>query len=71
MQIVDLFDVLAVSYGDPWAFDAYFGVIVHPFPDIGEASRGDWVIANFDEAASNDVRRWQDAVVAANGLQLV
>ena len=71
MQIVDLFNVLAISCVDPRAFDTHFGFIVHPFPYIGEASRGDRIIANFGEATGNNVRRRQDAVVAADGLQLV
>ena len=67
----DLLDVLAISYGDPRTFDAHFGVTVHPFPYIGKASRGECVISNSGEATRNDVRRWQEAVVAADGLQLV
>ena len=71
MQIADLFDVLAISYVDPGTFDAHFGVIVHPFPYFGKASGGGWVIAKFVKATRNNVRRWQDPVLAANGLQLV
>ena len=71
MQIVDLFDVLAISYVDFWTFDTHFGVIVLPFPYFGKASRGDWVIAKLGEATGNNVRRWQDPAVATNGLQLV
>ena len=71
MQIVDLFNDLAIPYGDLRAFDTHFGIIVRPFPYIGEASRGDWVIADFGEAADNDVRRREDPVVAADSLQLV
>ena len=71
MQIVDLFNDLAIPYGDLRAFDTHFGVIVRPFPHIGEASRGDWVIADFCEATDNDVRRREDPVVAADSLQLV
>ena len=71
MQVADLLDVLAVSYGDPRTFDTHFGIIVHPFPYFGKASGGDWIIAKFDEATRNEVRGWNDPVAAANGLQLV
>ena len=71
VQIVDLFDVLAISFGDPRTFDTHFGVIVHPFPYFATSSRGDWVVAKLGEATSNNVRRWQDPAVAADGLQLV
>jgi hypothetical protein len=71
MGIVDLLDILAISNGDLRAFDAHVDVIVRSFPYIGETSGGDRVITEFDESASNDMRRWQDPMVAANGLQLV
>ena len=70
MQIGDLLDVLAISCGDPRTFDAHFGVIVLPFPYFAKISRGDWVIAKLSEAAGDNLRRWKDPVVAANGLQL-
>ena len=70
MQIVDLLDVLAISYGDPWTFYAHLGVIVLPFPYFAKISRGDWVIAKLNEATNNNLRRWKDPVVAANGLEL-
>ena len=69
--MIDLFDLPAILYGYLRAFDTHFDAVVLPFPYVGETSRGDWVFANFDEATSNDVRRWQDPVVAADGLQLV
>ena len=71
MQTVHLFNVLTICGGDLGAFYTHFGVIVRPFPDIGETSRGDWVIANSDEASGNDMRRWQDPMMGANGLQFV
>ena len=71
MQIADLLDDVAISYGDPRTFDTHFGAIVFPFPYFGKASRGDWVITKLGEATSNNVRRWQDPAVAADGLQLV
>ena len=71
MQVADLLDVLAISYGDPRTFDTHFGVIVHPFPYFGKTSRGDWIIAKFHEATRNEVGRWNNPVVAADGLQLL
>ena len=71
MRVVDLLHVLAIHYGDPRAFDAHFDVVVHRLPNIGEASRGDWVISNSGEATRDNVRRWQNPVVAADSLQLV
>ena len=71
MQIVDLLRILAIFYGDLWAFDTHFGVNVLPFPYFTEAPIGDWAIAKLGDATSNNVRRWQDAVVDVDGLQLV
>ena len=55
MQTVHLFNVLTICGGDLGAFYTHFGVIVRPFPYIGETSRGNWVIANSDEASGNDM----------------
>ena len=55
MRMIDLFDVPAILYGYLRAFYTHFDVVVCPFPHIGEASRGNWVIAKLGEAARNNV----------------
>ena len=71
METAHLFNVLTITDGDLKAFYTHFGAIVNPFPYICEASRGECVMVKFGEATSNNVRRWQDGTVAADGLQLV
>ena len=68
MRMIDLFDFPAILYGYLRAFDTHFDAFVLPFPYIGKTSRGEWVFSNFDEATSDDVRRWQDLMVAADRL---
>ena len=71
IPITNLLDVLAIPYRDSRVFDTHFGAAVRAFPHIGKIRRGDWVIPNSNKTTRNNVRRWQDPVVAADGLQLV
>ena len=66
--ITDLFDLQAIFSINPWIFDTHSDATVRSFPHIGKSSRGNWTIANSGETTANNIRRWKDRAVAADGL---